>query len=68
MEVKDSMMGCEERTKHNECLGDSKERAECWKSCRVFIPDDEYKPGEERRQFWCRYNARRTSLLPSTFG
>lgn len=50
MEVKDSMMGCEERTKHNECLGDSKERAECWKSCRVFIPDDEYKPGEERRQ------------------
>lgn len=50
-EAKDEMEGCAERVGPNKekCLEHGDERMLCYKTCGSFISDDEFKPGEERR-------------------
>lgn len=50
-EAEDEMEGCEEKVGENKekCLVHGAERMLCYKTCGAFIPDDKFKPGEERR-------------------
>lgn len=51
-EVKDEFKNCEKKTQNGECKGNTKERSGCLKTCRVYLHDDEYKPGTKRSEFF----------------
>jgi hypothetical protein len=53
MNVKDELSDCEKITRNGElCRGNTKERSGCLKTCRVYLHDDEYKPGSKRSDFF----------------
>lgn len=52
IDVKDQLKDCEKITRNGECKMNSKERSGCLKTCRVYLEDEEYKPGMRRSEFF----------------
>ena len=52
IDVEDELEDCEARTRNGECKGNTRERSGCVKTCRVYLRDEEYKPGMKRREFF----------------
>ena len=52
LNVKDELKDCEKITQNGECAGNTRERSGCLQTCRIYLHDDEYKPGEKRSDFF----------------
>lgn len=50
--VEDDFKDCERRTKNGQCKGNTEERSGCLKTCKVYLHDDEYKPGVSRKEIF----------------